>query len=142
LYFLRRPVYDPTDYHSERSKGRLGRLDFPGEFRGGVPYPVEVKIPSARIVRLVAGGMFVNCFSDLPVLNTFVVGHSTLWILPEMFMFGVRLSALNVFNQRASKYFRNFEWRECGPAERGIRRIWKGCSYSVETFSPSEHPKH
>jgi len=90
------------EYHSERSKGRLGRLDFPGNFRGGVAFPVEVKIPSARIVRLVAGGMFVSCFSDLPVLNTFVVGRSTLWILPEMFMFGVRLSAPIAFNQRAS----------------------------------------
>jgi len=41
----------------DRGSGRLGVIDAPRSMGGGVPYPIEVKIPGKRIVSLAAGGM-------------------------------------------------------------------------------------
>ncbi|KAI0318375.1 RCC1/BLIP-II [Amylostereum chailletii] len=41
----------------ERRNGRLGSTNLPRDMGNGVPYPIEIKIPGARIVSLVAGGM-------------------------------------------------------------------------------------
>ncbi|KAI0028891.1 RCC1/BLIP-II [Vararia minispora EC-137] len=48
----------------ERANGRLGVESVPSQAGGGVPYPIEVKIPGRRIVSLVAGGMSFNALDS------------------------------------------------------------------------------
>lgn len=52
------PCLDRLHWHIFRNNGngRLGLLDSPQSFRGGVPLPTRLVIPGARLVSLVAGG--------------------------------------------------------------------------------------
>ncbi|KAL6307246.1 RCC1/BLIP-II [Sparassis latifolia] len=57
--FLYKRLANPKVYvWGEKSHGRLGMIKFPQtHVLEGVPYPVHLKIPGARIISLVAGGM-------------------------------------------------------------------------------------
>jgi SCF-associated factor 1 len=44
---------------SEKGNGRLGSANIPKSVVYGVPYPIQVPLPSVRVVTLVAGGMQV-----------------------------------------------------------------------------------
>ncbi|KAI0064013.1 RCC1/BLIP-II [Artomyces pyxidatus] len=56
----------------ERRNGRLGVKELPKNIGWGVPYPMEVKFPGARIVSLIAGGMSFHALDSKG--NMFVWG--------------------------------------------------------------------
>ncbi|KAJ3510836.1 hypothetical protein NLJ89_g4452 [Agrocybe chaxingu] len=56
--FIYRGLFKPRVFvWGERANGRLGIESLPRSFSGGIPYPIEVKLPGIRVVSLVAGGM-------------------------------------------------------------------------------------
>ncbi|KAF5351928.1 hypothetical protein D9756_007455 [Leucocoprinus leucothites] len=56
--FIYRGLYRPRVYvWGERANGRLGLKQYPEGTQVGVPFPVQLDIPGARIVKLIAGGM-------------------------------------------------------------------------------------
>lgn len=50
----------PELYPSNKENGRLGLTKLPRSTQQHVPFPTELRIPGARIVSLIAGGMYVS----------------------------------------------------------------------------------
>lgn len=72
----------------DRTNHRLGLNRFPNHTAQGVPFPIQLHVPGASIIKLVACGMYVTVAAECPFLIV-SLGLSMLLIPKEMRMFGV-----------------------------------------------------
>ena len=75
-------------YFRERRNGRLGLQKYPKGSQLGVPIPLQLNISGARIIRLIAGGMYM----PLPALMAShrpSLGHSMPLTQKAIYMCGV-----------------------------------------------------